>query len=127
MDIVEKEARIFTNYLVGRDASSQAIQLYKIAMNDSKPDDTDKKLLRFMLKHPSTIGLIDAGLVFHNSNSEARRRLYVMQAILEASTLHHDLFLPKKRSPLYMFVIFYSGMRAVIKAGLGLLLVKAIS
>lgn len=126
MDILEKEARIFTRYLVGRDVSSQAIRLYKVAMGNSKPDSVDKKLLRFMARHPSSIGFIDAGLVFHHSYSEARRRLYVMLAILEASTEYYDLFLPKKRSPFYIFVIFYSCIRAITKAGLGLLLVKAI-
>src|SRR6266567_3076942 len=104
MDILEKEARMFTRYLIHRDANSQAIQLYKVAMSNSKPDTTDKKLLNFMVLHPGSIGFIDAGLVFHNASSEARRRLYVMLAILEASAEYYDLFLPRKRSPFYIFV-----------------------
>lgn len=126
MDILEKEARMFTRYLIHRGANPQAIRLYQAAMSNSNPDSTDKKLLNLMLSHPSSIGFIDAGLVFHNSTSEARRRLYVMLAILEASSEYYDCFLPKKRSPIYMLVIAYSGIRAVTKAGLGLLLVKVI-
>lgn len=127
MDILEKEAQIFTRYLIGAEANPQAIQLYAAAMSTSKPDSTDKRLLNFMVAHPGSIGLIDAGLVFHNAASEARRRLYVMFAILEASSEYYDCFLPKKRSPVYIFVIFYAGIRAIIKAGLGLLLVKVIA
>lgn len=127
MDILEKEARLFTRYLIHRDANPQAIRLYKATMSNSKPDNTDKKLLNFMVSHPSSIGFIDAGLVFHNSSSEARRRLYVMFAILEASSEYYDFFLPKKRSPFYILVIFYSGVRAIIKAGLGLIFVKVIA
>jgi hypothetical protein len=126
MDTLEKEARIFTHYLIGRNANAQAIQLYKDAMNNSKPDEADRKLVDFMTAHPASIGFIDAGLVFHNASSEARRRLYVMFAILEANSEYYDLFLPKKRSPWYVFVIGYSGLRAVLKAGLGLLLVKVV-
>jgi hypothetical protein len=127
LDILEQEARLFTRYLIHRDVDPQAIRLYRAAMADSKPDKADKKLLDFMVSHPWSIGLIDAGLVFHNSASEARRRLYVMFAILEASPEYYDLFLPAKRSSLYIFVIFYASIRAVIKAAVGLLLVKAIA
>jgi hypothetical protein len=125
MDILEKESRIFTRYLTGRDVTSQAGRLYRAATHGSNPDDDDKKLLNFMVAHPWSIGLIDAGLVFHRPASEARRRLYVMLAILEASTEYCDIFLPKKRNLFYLLVIFYAGLRAVVKAGLGLLLVKA--
>jgi len=127
MDSLESEAQLFAHYLIGRLANSQTVRLYEAAMADSKPDKTDKKLLNFMMSHPWSIGLIDAGLVFHNSASEARRRLYVMFAILEASPEYYDLFLPAKQSPLYIFVIFYSGVRAVVKAGLGIVLVKVIA
>jgi hypothetical protein len=127
MDILANEARLFTRYLIHRDANPQAIRLYEAAMSDSKLDNTDKKLLNFMVSHPGSIGFVDAGLVFHNSTSEARRRLYVMFAIIEASPEYYDFFLPKKRSPFYILVIVYSGIRAIIKAGLGLLLVKAIA
>src|SRR5665213_1276727 len=105
MNTLETEARIFTRYLIHKEANAQAIQLYEVAMNNSKPNSTDKKLLNFMVSHPKSIGLIDAGLVFHNASSEARRRLYVMLAIVEASSEYYDLFLAKKRSPLYIAVI----------------------
>jgi hypothetical protein len=127
MDTLEEQARIFTRYLIRRDVTSQAIQLYKSAVSDSKLNEVDKKLLSFMTAHPRSIGFIDAGLVFHNASSEARRRLYVMLAILEASIDNHDLFLPKNRSPLYVLVVFYSGTRAMIKTAVGLLLVRAVA
>lgn len=127
MDSLESQAQLFARYLIGRPASPQAVRLYEAAMTDSRPNDSDRKLLNFMVSHPASIGLIDAGLVFHNSYSEARRRLYVMFAILEAGTEYYDYFLPKKRSPFYILVIFYAGIRGVIKAALGLILVKVIA
>jgi hypothetical protein len=127
VDSLEKEARLFARYLIHKDASPQAIRLYQGAMHDSKPGSTDRKLLNFMVSHPRSIGLIDAGLVFSDSYSEARRRLYVMFAILEASPEYADYFLPKKRNPFYIVVIGYAGIRAIIKAALGLALVKVIA
>jgi hypothetical protein len=126
MDVLEEEARIFTHYLIGKQADSQAIELYKVAVGSSELSIADQKLLHFMLSHPKSIGLIDAGLVFHNSASEARRRLYIMLAILEANADYYDSFLSKDRNPFYVVVIAYSCARAVIKAALGILLVKAI-
>lgn len=127
MDRLEQEARTFTHYLIHRDANTPAIQLYKDAMSTSQPDSSDQKLLNVMVSHPRFIGLIDAGLVFHNDASEARRRLYVMLAILEANPEYYDFFLTKKRSPWYVLAVGYCGARAIIKAGLGLILVKVIA
>lgn len=127
MDALEKQARIFTRYLVGRDVSSQATQIYRSAMSASKASKADQKILDFMIKHPQSIGFIDAGLVFHDSTSEARRRLYIMLAILEASPEYCDLFLPKKRNLFYLIVVGYAGFRAVIKSILGFFLVKVIA
>lgn len=127
MDILEKEAQLFTRYLIGKDANPRTVRLYKVAMAGSHPNDSDKKLLNFMVSHPISIGLIDAGLIFHNTASEARRHLYVMFAIVEASPEYYDFFLPKNRSPFYVLYVGYAGVRAVIKAGLGLMLVKVIA
>jgi len=127
MNILETEAKVFTHHLVGQDASPQVIQIYKAAMASSKPDATAAKLLHFMVRHPFSIGFIDAGLVFHDSTSEARRHLYVLLAILEASTEYGDQFLPKNRNPFYIFIICYSGLRAAIKAVFGLILVKVMA
>ena len=127
MDALEKEATLFSSYLVSREASPQAVRLYANAMNNSEPSDSDKKILHFMTKHKSSIGFIDAGLVITNPTSEVRRRLYVMTAILEASTEHQDLFLPKKRSPWYVFAVMYTGIRAVMKAIFGILLLKVVA
>lgn len=127
MDSLEHEARTFTQYLVGRNASPQAIKLYAVAVSDSKPSQADAKLIRFMVRHPHCIGFIDAGLVFTNPTSEARRRLYVIFAILEASKEYCDSFMPIKRSPLYILSIFYACIRAAAKAGVGVCLVKVIA
>ena len=124
MNTPAHEAEVFARYLIHRQASPQAVQIYTDSLRSSQPNAADQKLLQFMIKHPRLIGLIDAGLVFHNPTSEARRRLYVMLAILEASPENSDLFLPKQRRPLYIFFVIYAGVRAVIKAVLGLLLVK---
>ena len=126
MTDIQEEAKIFANYLVRREASPQALRLYENAIGKSKPNKTDQKLLNFMYNHPNSIGFIDAGLIITNPESEARRRLYVMLAILEASPEHADLFLPKKRNPFYILTFIYSGIRAVVKAVLGFILVKVV-
>jgi len=126
MKQAEKEAIIFTKYLVDGEASEQAIELYKNVISKGKPGEADKKLIKYMLKHPISIGYIDSGLALINPTSEARKRLYIMLAILEASVDYHHLFLAKKRSPIYIIMILYTGLRAVAKALIGMLLVKVV-
>ena len=126
MDVFENEAQLFAHYLIARPANSQTVRLYE-SMANYKLDATDQKLLDYMRAHPWSIGLIDAGLVFYKPLSGARRRLYVMFAILEASPDYYDCFLPKRRGPSYILVIGYSGIRAVTKAVLGILLVRVIA
>lgn len=122
MDKLKHEAQLFTYYLIGRDANRKAVQLYKSTAND-KLDPTDQKLLDYMKAHPWSIGLIDAGLVFYKPSSRARRRIYLMLAILETNIEYSDLFLAKKRSPLYLLVVGVAGFRAITRAILGVVLI----
>lgn len=124
----DQQAQAFTHYLLKRPATTQALGLYEQAINNKVSiDKADHKLLAYIEKHPWSLGVIDAGLPYLKPYSEVRRRLYIMLAILEASPDYFDAFLPQKRSPLYLIYIAYSGLRAIAKAVLGLVLIKVVT
>lgn len=125
MSSLEREAQLFAQYLVGRSANSETVQLYESLAN-YKLDNADQKLLDYMRAHPWSIGLIDAGLVFYKPLSGARRHLYLMLAILESNKEYADLFLAKQRGRLYLLVVTGVGIRAIVRAILGIVLIKAI-
>jgi len=121
------QANLFSRYLIKRDATPLAIEQYARAINTARVTDaTDQKLLKFVERHVWSIGLVDAGLVFIKPASEVRRRLYVLSALLEASPEYHADFLATKRSPLYLLVIVYYGIRSALKAIVGIILVKVV-
>lgn len=127
-DNVESEARLFARYLVRRDAGPEVIKLYGRAVGPRRDlNPRDRKLLDFMLRHPHSIGLIDAGLILGDPYSEVRRRLYIMFAILEASPDYADCFLTRDRSWAYILFVGYSGVRGIIKTLLGSIFVKVIA
>lgn len=124
----ELEAQIFTKYLVKKPATPAVIVLYKQAVrNGDIISKNDRKLLTFMVQHPRLVSLVDAGLVLYRPQSEARRRAYLMLAILEASPDYYDDFLPKQRSFIYPLFIGYSGLRAVAKSLFGVVLVRVVA
>ena len=61
---------------------------------------------------------------FFKPDSELRRRIYVMFAVLESSPKYHRYFLPQKHSFLYVFVIFLLGIRAILRLVTGFVVVK---
>jgi hypothetical protein len=123
---LEREAQVFGRHFIREQPTLQVIELYVRAMKhaSSTPDKTERKLLNLMVHRPWTIGLVDSGLAVTNAQSEVRRRLYVMFAILESVPEYADKFLPKKRSPLYALFVLYACARSVVQAVIGIVLVK---
>lgn len=126
-DTAKLEAQAFARYLVKKPPTAGVIKLYERGARRNKPEKSDAKLLAFVRSNPRMTGLIDAGLVFYRPHSEVRRRIYVMLAVLEASPEYHDDFLPKRRTPFYVFFVAFSGLRAIVKSLCGLALVKVVS
>ena len=116
---LQREAEIFGRYLLGgKTPNEKSIALYVEAMTQRPvlPIGRDVSLLKFLLKHPSTIGMIDGALAFSKKRSIIRRKILFMSAILETQTEYAALFLPEERSPFYTVYIFWVGFRAVVKA-----------
>lgn len=122
-DDLVREARIFCRYMVGQEPSTKVIDLYKVAIsNAAQESDKDLQLLRFAVRHPHAISVLDSGLALKRPRALLRRRLYAMFAILEATPEYAAKYLPAKHGPLYIIVIAGIGVRAVLRAIIGLLL-----
>jgi hypothetical protein len=118
---LEKQAEILCRYLVGQAATQTIKQQYAhFIQKDPLPiSQADAKLLPHIDKHPWTIGIIDAALSLYDAESEVRRRLYVLFAILETSPDYYSKFLPTERNVLYLLFVGYSGLRGLVKAAFG--------
>jgi len=119
-----KEAQVFTKYLVGKEVDSLSVELYIKAnekLNISLTDEENKRL-RFMLRNPIMIGMVDGALSLRNPNSGIRKKIYLMLAILESHFAYADYFLPQERKGSYIFSIIGTGIRAVWNAITGSIL-----
>jgi hypothetical protein len=125
-ETLQNQAQIFGRYLVGTQPDKRAVDLYVKAMTGTNAKGADATLLQYLQKHPRSVGLIDGGLALVSPQSEVRRRLYIMFAILEASPAYVDKFLPQDRSKLYALHIIGVGIRAAFRGVIGMIIVKIV-
>lgn len=124
----EKEAEIFCRYLIGRPADELTIRLYikAIEIVPYPLSQSDEKIISFALNNTWSIRMLDAAAALLQPHGELRRRLYYLLSILECNPKHCDLFLTKDRNPFYLIVILLKGIRSVISALVGIVLLKIV-
>lgn len=86
----------------------------------------EEALWSSMLKSKFNMACIDAGLAFKDPNNNARRKLFTMLAILEASPNYTKYFLSRNFSFFYLFKIGAVGTRAILRAMIGIVIVNSI-
>lgn len=126
---LEPEANIIGEYLLGKkNPIKKSIGLYIKAIEVKQINLTknENKIWVFMIKNKWSIGCIDSALAFFSPQSNIRKRLLVMLAILETMPEYTDLFLPRSRPLLYHLYILWVGCRAILKTMAGYLLLKFI-
>lgn len=127
---MQQEAITFGKYLLsGETPDEKSIALYEAAHAHKKLNvpDAEQKLLSFAVKNRWALGAIDGALAFKNPEHILRKKLLVMSAILESRPRYAELFLPKKRNALYIFVFGWIGSRAVCKAVFGRVVIAIFS
>ena len=121
---LNRQADILTGYLIQRSIGNDAVyDLYRTVVTEKKQQD-ETKLINFAFRHPSLIPFLDAGLVFVRPESELRRRIYIIFATLESMPEYSGLFLPEKTGLQGLILVVGSGIRAVFRAAMGVILLK---
>ena len=88
--------------------------------------DYERQLWDNMLRSKFRMACIDAGLALKEPNNNARRKLFTMLAILEASPNYTAYFLSRNFSFFFLLKIAAVGCRAVIRAMIGMMMVNNI-
>ena len=124
--IYYEEAERISDYLIGILPGEREKKIYADACKqlDIQFTAEEDALWKSMNKSKWRMACIDAGLALKQPSSNARRKLFTMLAILEASPTYTDYFLSKNFSPFYIIKIGLVGIRSVCRALLGLVLVK---
>lgn len=95
---VEAEARAFARHVVGVEPPAPLVARYREAcarLFPEPPDAVDAALLDFAVRHPWSVGPLDAATALVRPASRLRARLLVMAAVLETTPDFADAFLPR--------------------------------
>lgn len=115
------EAAIFGRYLLGRDIDAASREAYARAARELACDARDG-VTRFVLRHPWSIGALDAALALTQPGAPFRRKLLLMAAVLEVRPEYCDAFLPRERPKRDALLVGAAVVRAGLLALLGFVL-----
>jgi hypothetical protein len=121
------EAERFGYYLIGEPPLPEETERYRraVELRGAHPrTERDRRLLECMVRHPWTIGPLDAGLALADPDSPVRFRLYLMLAVLEASPAHGRRFLPAPYPRVALVGLALRMTLAALRLALGLALVR---
>jgi len=123
----EREAQRFARYLIGEPPRPEEIERYRraVELRGAVPrTERDRRLLERMIRHPWTIGPLDAGLALTDPDSPVRFRLCLMMAVLEASPAHCRRFLPAPYPKRALAGLALRMAVAALRSALGFALVR---
>ncbi len=124
-------AELMAEYLLERRTSQDLLDRYGQATKQlSLPSLSalERRSLRFADRSAFKLKLVESGLALHCPRGAFRQRLWVLAAVLEASTLHSADFLPRQhrfrellREALLLLVFSFLGaiLIALFRAGSG--------
>ncbi|CAN5529501.1 hypothetical protein BH10BAC1_BH10BAC1_02680 [soil metagenome] len=126
--IATLEAERISNYLLAIPIQDSEKNTYADAMQKLNIQFSvyEQALWNSMLKSKWKMACIDAGLAFKEPNNNARRKLFTMLAVLEASPNYTKYFLSRNFSFFYLFKVGLVGIRAVVRASIGIIIVNNI-
>ncbi len=122
------EAERIGNYLLGVTVQDSEKNTYADAMQklNIQLSNYEQALWNSMIKSKSKMACIDAALALKEPNNNARRKLFTMLAIIEASPNYTSYFLSRNFSFFYIVKIGLVGMRAVCRAIVGIFIINSI-
>lgn len=118
---MQREAALFANYLIGERIPADLSERYAEACKTLLPREKNNRVMRFAMRNPWSIGLLDAGCGLVDRDNMLRARLLVMASVLEANTRFTDHFLPSRRGGARgIFLVILSGAKGALKAAAGI-------
>lgn len=127
-DFLLKEADKLALYLINEPASDKERSLYRKAISSQHDefDRIEKTLWNLAMRNNAFLSIIDAGMGIVNPNSIIRKNIFMMTAILEASSGHCKNFFAPRMSGTDVCFLFLRCIFAGIKTTIGVLFVISV-
>jgi len=126
MDVSAAEGRAFGLHVVGTPPPDELLARYREAcarLFPDPPDAIDAALLGFAVRHPWSVGPLDAATALLRPTSLLRAKILVMAAVLETTPRFAGEFLPHPSGRLALLgrlavIGLVAGLRTVVGIGL---------
>lgn len=124
--LVIEEAEILSRYLIGKVCAPAVAFDYERAVNahGAVLSKTEEKAWQWMMRSSIMLRCMDAGLALQAPKSNIRKRIFIMLCILETEQGFNHHFIPVQRPIGHIFLICLRGVRAVMAAVLGMLIIR---
>lgn len=128
---LESEARLFTRYLVGREAPDELVARYRDASRALFYEPVDAReaaVVAYVHRHPASLPFLEAASALLRPGSLLRNKVLMMAAVLETSPAFANDFLPRNVSLTGLVLrVVASGTAAVLRTLVGAALLAAAS
>lgn len=122
-NILEKEGRLLARYLIDREPPQDMIERYVSANRKLGTDmamPSTGKIMEFAMTQPWSIPFLDAAAGVIQPDFLLRKKIYIMAAVLEASPMFADQFLPQNLTSFKLIsILLVNSVTAGIKIIIG--------
>jgi len=122
---MQHEAKLFAQYLgvkvddkVLLTKYSDAIEKLKFSLNEK-----EENILWYLLKMPFLLPFLDGAWAFLKPENGIRKRILVMNALIETQPQYVQFFLNQKDVPFPIIKLIFRGLVAVLRGIIGVLLI----
>lgn len=121
----QHEASLLAKYLGASADDEILLKKYNDAIKKLSISLTEKeeKILVKIIKIPSILPFVDAGWAFLKPESNIRKRILVMSALIETESRYTQFFLVQKNISFPIFRLIFRGTVAVLKGMIGAFLI----
>ncbi len=114
------ESILIARYLLDCEPAQELQERYEQA-NRLLFGETTEPELRFLHRHPWALPFLDAGAGLLRPESIVRKKIFLMTAILEATTAHAEFFLQGSGSAARLVGdLIWQGLRSALKITIGI-------
>ena len=122
---MQYEAQLFAHYLGAKVDDKVLLAKYTDAIEKLKfsLNEQEEHILRYLLKMPFLLPFLDGAWAFLKSENGIRKRILVMNALMETQPQYVQFFLNQNDVPFPIIKLIFRGLMAVLRGIIGVLLI----
>jgi len=124
--LILNEGKVYCEYLTGKQIKENILILYTngLETHHCYPNNIEIPLITFIFKYPFFLSSIDNAFRLFKMNNNLGKRIYLMSCILESFPEYSEIYLQKKHTLLYLFILPFICIKSIFQAIIGKLILR---